>query len=170
MQSSADCPIIETVRLEISPLLLSDASELFHYRSLPEVTKYQTWTPRSVDEAKNFILSATPESFNQAGTWYQLGLRLRADGALVGDVGLHFLEGDNYQVEVGITVSPEKQNLGIAKEALIAVLTYLFCVLEKHRVIASIDPENRASRKLLERLGLRQEARSKEFVTTWSLG
>jgi RimJ/RimL family protein N-acetyltransferase len=39
-----------------------------------------------------------------------------------------------------------------------AVVNYLFTDLGKHRIIASIDPRNTRSVKLLERLGMRKEA------------
>nr|WP_321487069.1 GNAT family protein [uncultured Draconibacterium sp.] len=54
--------------------------------------------------------------------------------------------------------------MGFATEAAKAVINYLFCELKKHRITASIDPENIASVALLEKLGFRKEAHFRESL------
>ena len=61
-------------------------------------------------------------------------------------------------MEIGFTLSPTEQGRGIATEAVGALLDHLFGVLDKHRVIASVDPRNDRAIALLTRLGFRQEA------------
>ena len=46
----------------------------------------------------------------------------------------------------------------MATEALSALIDMLFDELAKHRIIASIDPRNEPSIRLMERLGFRKEA------------
>ena len=76
---------------------------------------------------------------------------------LIGDIGIHFLE-DDAQAEIGYTISPDYQGQGYGTEAVSAVISYLFTGLRKHRIIASVDPRNTRSVKLLDRLGMRREA------------
>jgi len=66
------------------------------------------------------------------------------------------------QAEIGCTLSKNYQNQGYATEALGAMIEYLFLTLNKHRIIASVDPRNTASIRLIERLGFRKEAHFKE--------
>ncbi len=87
---------------------------------------------------------------------------------LAGDCGLHFPVGEPWQAEVGITLAPRAQGHGFAREALAAALDHLFGELGKHRVIASVDPRNAPSIRLLERLGMRREAHFRESV--WDKG
>ncbi|MDJ0315815.1 GNAT family N-acetyltransferase [Arthrobacter antibioticus] len=47
---------------------------------------------------------------------------------------------------------------GYATEAAKMLLTYLFTAENAHRVFARLDAENEASRRLCERLGMREEA------------
>jgi RimJ/RimL family protein N-acetyltransferase len=47
---------------------------------------------------------------------------------------------------------------GYATEALTKIVDYLLNDLNKHRIIASIDPANSDSIRLIERLGFRKEA------------
>jgi RimJ/RimL family protein N-acetyltransferase len=97
-------------------------------------------------------------------------LRRLDNGELVGDIGLHFLPDDDRQVELGVTVSPRHQRGGLATEATSAVIEFLFRDLQKHRVMASVDPANEAVRRLLDRLGFRQEAHFRQSLRvgdTW---
>ena len=149
-------PEIATERLVLEPLTLEDAEALFAYRSLPEVYRYQTWAPTGVSDARAFIQELEPVEFDTPGTWFQLGIRERESGRLVGDLGVHFLE-DGRRVEIGFTLDPAFQGRGLATEAVTALLDHLFGALGKDRVVASADPRNVASVRLLERIGMDRE-------------
>lgn len=69
---------------------------------------------------------------------------------MIGDIGLHFLEPENRQVEVGSSIVLKQQSKGYATEALQAVLVYLFGNWQKQRVIASVDLRNEKSIVLLK--------------------
>lgn len=74
------------------------------------------------------------------------------------------------QVEIGYTLSLEYQGNGYATESVINVINYLFNNLKKHRITASVDPENVRSAVLLERIGMRKEAHFKKsfwFNNEW---
>lgn len=149
---------IETDRLLIRNLTIGDADAFFAYKRLPEATKYQYWRPKSLAEIKRFIRSMESVEPDTAGTWLQLAVCLKDGGSMIGDIGLHFPEDEDCQVEIGYTVSPEHQHRGYATEAVGAILDYVFKVLKKHRVHASVDPRNASSASVLERLGFRKEA------------
>jgi len=68
------------------------------------------------------------------------------------------LNTDNQQVEIGCTLNKNYQSQGYATEALYKVIDYLFNDLKKHRIIASVDPNNIKSIRLVEGLGFRKEA------------
>jgi RimJ/RimL family protein N-acetyltransferase len=157
-------PQIETKRLllhEISPL---DAPAMYAYRRQREVYAFQAWRPRSVSEVQQYLSRSGTIGFNVAGTWFQLGVYLRNDGELVGDVGFHFLPPDGEQVEIGFTTSPAHQRKGYAWEAVAASIDYLFTGLKKHRIVGSVDPRNEASLGLLEKLGMKREAHFRRSV------
>ncbi|WP_130618362.1 GNAT family N-acetyltransferase [Dyella amyloliquefaciens] len=148
---------LETSRLRLDALHPVDATVLFRYRSDPEVARYQGWQPVTLADADRFIgnQSATPAP----GTWFQRAIRLR-DGALIGDLGF-CLSGDGLG-EFGITVAPEHQGKGFAREAVQVLLGELFGRLDVHRVHASVDPRNEPCMALMRALGLRQEAHFRE--------
>jgi RimJ/RimL family protein N-acetyltransferase len=156
-------PRIQTDRLVLTPLSPADAGSLFAYRSLPEVARYQGWEPATVKDTVDFIAALGSIEFDSPGTWFQLGIRSRQSGDLIGDLGVHFLQ-DGEQVEIGFTLDPSYQGRGFGSEAVAGLLDHLFGTLRKHRVIASVDPRNTPSLRLLRRLGMRQEAHFIESV------
>ena len=156
-------PDIVTDRLILSPLSAADSASLFAYRSLPEVSRYQSWEPQSLDDAISFINGLASTVFDTPGTWFQLGVRLRESGELIGDLGVHFLE-NGQQTEIGFTLAPSSQGRGFAAEVVLALLDLLFGQLGKHRVFASADPRNQSSLQLLQRVGMRQEAHSRKSL------
>lgn len=148
-------PII-TKRLELRKLNMNDKEDLFKYRSLPEVYKFQGFKPNDINEIDDFINNIANYP-NIPNTWFQLGVFIKNKQSLIGDIGIHFLE-DNAQVEIGYTLSPSYQGKGYAVEAVRSVINYLFFDLKKHRVIASLSPKNLKSIRLLEKLKMRKEA------------
>jgi len=147
--------VIQTERLLLRPLTLADAETFFRYRSLPEVCRFQSFQPKTHSEIEAFLRINEQTPPDAPGTWRQLAICLH-DGTLIGDVGVHTL--DEWQLELGYTLTPDQQGKGYATEAVSVVLRQAFSVWNKHRITASVDPENQASIRLLERLGFVPEA------------
>lgn len=153
---------IVTARLRIDDLRAEDAAALFAYRGDPEVARYQGWKPESLADAERFIAAQQHVAPDTTGTWWQRAIRERDSGALIGDLGLHFVDADT--VELGITLAPAQQRHGYARDTLELALDFVFGGLGKHRVIASVDPRNTSCVRLLEGLGLRREAHFRESI------
>lgn len=157
-------PEIATRRLELTRLLAGDAPALYEYRSDAEVSRYQSWAPGSLDDALGFIESLQSLAFDTPGTWFQLAVRLRDSAQLIGDLGVRFPDDQPRQAEIGFTIARTHQGRGFATEAVTGLLGHLFGTLRKHRVFASVDPQNQPSIALLERVGMRQEAHFRQSL------
>ncbi|WP_017733218.1 GNAT family N-acetyltransferase [Nafulsella turpanensis] len=149
---------IGTERLLLSPLQIADSQALLAYRSNPAVGGFLTWKPKNLEEVEEYIRTANSITPNTPETWYQLGIRLKDSGLLIGDMGVHFFGPQNQQTELGYAIALEHQRKGYASEAIKAVIDFLFGIYRKHRITASADPGNKASIQLLQKLGMRQEA------------
>lgn len=147
---------IYTERLFLRRLEESDAESLLEYRRMPEVYLYQGFRPNTIEDAVGFVRLRYEEP-NIPGTRFQLAVCLSDSGKLIGDIGLKFLE-DGRQMEIGYTIHPLYHGKGYGSESVRAVIDYLFRDLGKHRITASIDPENYKSIQLCESLGMRKEA------------
>jgi RimJ/RimL family protein N-acetyltransferase len=155
--------MIETSRLILRPIRPEDSHAVFEYRSDALTNRFQGWIPTSVKEVEDFIVK-NPKNINDPGSWYQMSVIMKTSNELIGDVGIHFMDADNFQCEIGCTLNKEFHSQGYAEEALSATIDHLFKKLHKHRIIASIDPENKPAIKLVERLGMRKEGHFKESL------
>ncbi len=155
---------LKSARITLRPLRPQDAPAVLAYRSNPEIYQFQTWQPKTLSEVEEFILRRCVSEPNLPGTWFQLAICKNDSGELIGDCGLHFLKAAPRQVEIGITLKPDAQHWGFATETLELVFNHIFADLEQHRIFASVDPNNHASIRLLERMQMRQEAHFVETV------
>lgn len=146
-----------TERLHIRPISIADKHDILEYRSDSEANKYQGWVPKNMHDVEEFIKNLAPQP-NSQNTWFQLAIIEQKSNQLVGDIGIHFLESENKQVEIGFTLDKNYHGNGFANEALKCVIDYIFGELKKHRISASVDPNNIKSIRLLERIGFRKEA------------
>jgi RimJ/RimL family protein N-acetyltransferase len=148
---------IQTERLVLRSWRASDAERVHAYRGDAEVARYQSWDSQSLDEVHALIAEQGELRSDEPG-WYQLAIAERRTDRILGDLGVHILESDPRQVEVGFTLARDAQGQGYAAEAVRGILDHLFVALDKHRVIASTDPRNERSIALLRRVGFRLEA------------
>jgi RimJ/RimL family protein N-acetyltransferase len=155
---------ISSERLILRDIKLTDAKDMHGYRSDPNICDFQNWKPQTLGEVEDFILNKIAKEFNTPNTWYQIGIFIKGCGEIIGDIGVHFLEEDNLQVEIGYTLSTGYQGKGYASEAVTALINFLFKNLNKHRITASVDPRNMKSIALLERIGMRKEAHFKKSI------
>jgi RimJ/RimL family protein N-acetyltransferase len=148
---------IETRRLRIRNLMLSDVGDFHSYRSDPSVTKFQSFDTLSVEQARAFIEENATISYELGGEWKQFGIENKIERKLIGDVAIKLDRLDIRLAEIGITISPGAQLRGYGKETLQAILTFLFSQIACHRVAAIVDVDNTSSIHLIESLGFRRE-------------
>jgi ribosomal-protein-alanine N-acetyltransferase len=143
--------MISTRRLMIRPFNASDAADLYEYLSNPAIYKYEPGEPISFDHATHL-------SQERAATKDFWAVELADSGKMIGHI--YFKQTEPYELrtwELGYIVNPAYQGEGYAAEAVAALLRKEFEDKHIHRVVAHCNPENPASWKLLERVGLRRE-------------
>ena len=161
---------LETERLVIRPIQFNDKINVFEYRSDVETNKYQGWIPRTIDDVE-FFINGIAKQINIPETWFQFVLIEKKSQKIIGDLGVHFWDKQNKQVEIGCTLNKKFHSIGYASEAVRRIIDFLFIELKKHRITVSIDPSNENSIRLVERIGFRKEAHFVEslFVNgTWT--
>jgi len=155
---------ISTKRLDLRPISSEDAEALYKYRSDAKTNKYQGWIPDKLSDVYDFLRDRVSSEVNLYGTWFQMVIIKKDTQELIGDVGIHFLDSDKKQAEIGCTLDKNHQGNGYATEALRETINYLFYSLDKRRIVTSIDPRNKSSIKLMERLGFRKEGHFRESI------
>jgi aminoglycoside 6'-N-acetyltransferase len=144
-------------------LRTGDLAAFQSYRAIPEVGRFQGWSPMSEAEAMAFLAEMSEAPLFTPGVWFQLAVAEREAGQLIGDIGI-FVSADGLTGEIGFTLAPDAQGRGIATAAVRQALRLLFDVTSVKQVRGITDSRNEASIRLLERVGFRhQESRSTVF-------
>jgi RimJ/RimL family protein N-acetyltransferase len=163
---------IVTPRLELRLLAHEDVPAFVAYRRDPDVARYQSWDATyTTADGERLVAAQHGVDFGEPGPWVQVAVIDRATGALCGDCAGRVATDPPRTAEVGVTLAPAWQGRGLATEALGAVVARLFDRHGIHRVYAQADDRNVHVHRLLERLGLRCEARLLEadwFKGEWA--
>lgn len=130
----------------------SDCKAFRAYRGIPDLGRFQGWSPMSEAEALDFLAGMSQAPLFVAGQWVQLGIADPESDCLVGDIGL-YLSRDGTSGEVGFTLQPSAQGRGVASHAVREALQLLFSNSSVAAVLGITDARNLASIRLLERLG-----------------
>jgi RimJ/RimL family protein N-acetyltransferase len=141
-----------TPRLAFREMSVDDLDDMAALLGDSEVMRYYPH-PMSRDEALAWI-TWNQRLYRERGVGLWL-LTLREGGEFVGDCGLTPQEVDGVtEIEVGYHIRAALQGRGLATEAAAACRDYARDVLKVDRLIAIIDPHNRPSQRVAEKLGL----------------
>lgn len=144
----------ETPRLLHRVMTTDDAESFFALNSHPDVMRYTGEPPlRSLDEARDAIASYPDFDTVGYGRWACV---LKETDAMIGFCGLKRLD-DLGEVDVGFRFLPEYWGRGLATEACSASLVFGFKTIGLARIIALVLPENGASVRVLEKVGMRPD-------------
>jgi ribosomal-protein-alanine N-acetyltransferase len=106
---------------------------------------------------------AIRERERQLGTGYGFGVF--ADGYFAGEVTLSSIQRGPFQSAfIGYWVDQARAGQGLVPEAVVVTLQFAFESLGLHRVEISIIPRNQASRRVVEKLGIRMEGVAERFL------
>jgi hypothetical protein len=75
---------LTTPRLLLRRFRTEDLPSFSHYRNLPEVARFQSWTHYGMTEATAFYEQQRSQAFAEDESWFQLAVEIQANGALEG--------------------------------------------------------------------------------------
>ena len=149
--------ILETKRLILRHLELTDLEALFALYSDPEVKRYIPDAPLTLAEAKKeleWFLNGHPKQ-PELGLWATIH---KETGQFIGRCGLLPWEIDGRsEVEVAYLIDKAHWGQGLGTEAAQAILDYGFENLRLSRLICLIERENSASMRVAEKIGMTLE-------------
>lgn len=150
---------IITNRLILRSFKESDLLNFTEYRNNPSIAKYQSWSTFSIEDAYKLYTRQKNIHFGEPDSWVQIAISTKTNpDIIIGDLAIHFLKECDKQIEIGFTLSPQAQNKGFAKEAIIAICKTLFNNYDIHCIIAITDVKNTSAIKILSKLKFRKEA------------
>lgn len=147
--------ILETERLIMRPLELSDADDFFAINDNPNVSKYLRIPLKTKAEAEQYIQKIINEY--QSNGIGRFAAVLKETNKLIGFSGLKFraTEENNYSniYDLGYRFAEEYWRKGFATEAAQAWLDYGFNEMKIAVIYACAVSDNTGSNKVLQKLG-----------------
>jgi RimJ/RimL family protein N-acetyltransferase len=159
-------PIV-TARLLLRPLTMADLDAVHDIYTRPDVHRYLYWKPRTRHEVADWLAQrVNRRTLRAEGDVLSLAIVLPESAAFAGNVVLKWLSALHQQGEIGFVLHPDHHGQGYAGEAARELLRLGFEGLGLHRIVGRCDGRNKASARVMEKLGLRREAhlQENEFV------
>ena len=147
---------IGTARLSLRDFLLSDSAAIHAYSSDPRVTKYLFFGPRDQDSTADYLEDLLASQREVPRTRFELAVTESASGRVIGACDLSLIERN--VVDLGYMLELAEWGKGYATEIALALVDAAFFDLRADRIISTVDVNNKASIRVLERIGMRWEA------------
>ena len=148
---------IEAKRLLIRKFEFKDWEAVHEYTSDSNVMKYIPEGVFTEEDTRNFV------NKNMGENAENFPVILVDENILIGHIVFHKYFGE-HTYEIGWVFNPKYFNKGYASEAAQATLKYGFKEMKLHRIIATCQPENIPSYRVMEKIGMRREGYFKKCI------
>ena len=158
--------VIETERLILRHLTVEDAADLYRIYSNPETIKFMGRGAASVEETRGHLQKHIEKYYHRYGfgLWATV---LKENNRLIGRCGLLYEEIEGVKdLELAYLLDSHYWGLGLATEAARSIIEAGFGKYNFKRIIAVINPQNTASIRVAEKVGMNYEreiAQYKDF-------
>jgi len=174
MSPSLRAPIVRSLELTGWRIRLATLVESDYEAWLAVRTRCRSWLvpwePRSKgaplapeDQASFAARCGMRERERQLGSGFGFGIFV--EGRFGGEITLSSIQRGPFQNgSIGYWIDEEMAGAGFIPEAVVVVLQFAFETLRLHRIEVAIIPRNTASRRVVEKLGLRNEGVAQGFL------
>jgi ribosomal-protein-alanine N-acetyltransferase len=148
---------IETQRMRLSRWQPSDAVAFRPIAQDPRVMRYiNNGGPWSDAKVREFIARQMLHIARNGFCFWKI--QRKPDGRLIGLCGLQALRlGSRWEVEIGWWLTPPNWGRGLASEAARSVMREARNIIISDRIVAIAIAENYASRRIMQKIGMRYE-------------
>ncbi|MGX7245603.1 GNAT family N-acetyltransferase [Enterococcus quebecensis] len=147
----AENQYLETERLKLRPVTLSDANDMYEYASDEDTVTYVFPIHQSLKDTKesiaNYFMSAPLGKY---------GLELKTTGKFIGTIDLRVVDQHNI-AEIGYSLNKAFWGQGYVPEAANELLRLGFEDLQLMRIFAMHDIDNPKSGRVMEKIGMKVE-------------
>jgi RimJ/RimL family protein N-acetyltransferase len=147
---------IRTARLSLREFVIADFQAVHAYSSDPRVTRYLFFGPRDEDATTEYLEGLLASQRERPRSRFELAVEEIATGSVIGACDLSFIERN--VVDLGYMLGSDSWGKGYATEIALALIDAAFFDLRAERVISTVDINNSASIRVLEKIGMRWEA------------
>ncbi|MFZ5354528.1 MAG: GNAT family N-acetyltransferase [Bacillota bacterium] len=150
---------IETERLVLRPFDVNDCEGIFNVMKDIEMYRFTPDEPwKSIDNSREFIeMVLWLYNLEHKNFRHFFAMEEKHSGKLIGMCGIGGIEYDRAQNEIFYHIGKDYWGRGYATEAAQAMTEYAFNTLKLNRLIGVVHPDNAASIKVLEKLGMKRK-------------
>jgi RimJ/RimL family protein N-acetyltransferase len=156
-------PDLETPRLRLRPRTPADLDDCLAMDLDPSVARFIWGAPPDPEAHREVLRGRFAEGWPETGGIW--AVEERAAPGFLGWCGLFALEQTGL-IEIGYRYRSEAWGRGIATEAAAWVLDYGFRGFEFDPIVAVSHPDNLASRRVLQKIGLARQADAVHYGQT----
>jgi ribosomal-protein-alanine N-acetyltransferase len=155
-------PYLQTHRLRLRNLRLADADAVFRIRGDFEVTKFNTGPAYTHPDQAGQLIVAIQQAY-QEQTEIRWGITLtNGPDTVIGICGYNYWNRRDYRASIGYDLARAYWGRGIMTEAVAAIIAFGFMHMGLNRIEADAHARNRASIRVLEKLGFQHEGVQRE--------
>lgn len=156
-----------TERLVMRPYTAGDAESVFQVVRRREIAETTIMIPHpypreTVDWWINFVGECRTK-----GTAFEFGLFEKDSSRYIGNCALLAVSREHHNAELGYFIDPERWNMGYGAEACKRIVRFGFEALGLERIYGRCLTRNPASRRVMEKAGLRFECIARHEVRKW---
>jgi len=152
----ANLPELETNRLILRTMRMGDAEMMFDYMRDPRVAEHVLWTAHKTQRDTRSYLRCMLRQYRN-GEPSSYCMVLKETGRVIGTIGFMACNADDGVVEVGYSMARPYWGQGLMTEALRCFIDMVFTDTCVHRIEARYETANPASRRVMEKCGMRYE-------------
>jgi ribosomal-protein-alanine N-acetyltransferase len=156
-------PELTTERLVLKRIQKSDAEDIFKFRSDEGVMRFIPRPLAKTIEDAEKVYQMIDEGINNLSS-INWGLYLKENNRLIGIIGYVRMSKEHFRAEVGYVLHRDFHNKGLMYEALKEVIDYGFNGMKLNSIEAIIDPDNKPSQRLIEKMGFVKEGHIREHT------
>lgn len=152
----------ETDRLIIREYHKGDIKDFLRVIRQPEIYPTTYGIPRNYSFLRAKWWMKVIKQNRREGTAFEYAVIFKATGEYIGNVGLINIDRNHHHGDISYYIDNRHTNCGIATEASEAMLRYGFFDLGFHKINGVCMSVNRASRRVMEKLGMKYEGTLRE--------
>ncbi|MFC5471255.1 GNAT family N-acetyltransferase [Cohnella suwonensis] len=162
--------LIESNRLIIRPYNIDDLEQSFQLMQSKELYEFLEFDLLPFEEYQGlFHWLVNSYEINLTEEFkYSFPIILKETNQMIGWCGIGILDFNKPEKEVYYLIGKDYWNQGFASEAMKSFIEYCFNALMQHRIVAKVNEENIASKRIIENLGFHFEYVIKDLPEEFS--
>ncbi|MDI4631456.1 GNAT family N-acetyltransferase [Pelomonas sp. V22] len=158
---------LHTARLRLEPCCQDHLQGLHRLNSDPLVMRYITGKPDTLEDTQSMIDRVQARWADWGYSWWSFFDR--ESGELIGAGCIQHLDRDASQPhEIGWRLQRSQWGKGLASEAAERMTSFAFDTLEAPQLTAICAPDNLASSRVMERLGMAYRGLERWYERDWA--